>query len=135
MAHVLAIRFVAAVAFAVGLMVWTTDCVAQDRPLPEAERSTIGYDSVADAMAGVRARPGVEFSTENGWTIAVDREAMTVWSFAPDGYPAYPAVVMRRVVQEGEQVSLEMKVLCEAEKAECDDLVRTFAEMNGIRVE
>jgi hypothetical protein len=131
----LATRFIAPFVLAVGLLVSATECIAQDRPLGEAESSTIGYDSVADAMTHLRSKPGVEFSTENGWTIAVDRAALTVWSFAPEQYPAYPAVVMRRVVEREEQVSIEMNVLCEASKADCDELVRTFAAMNGLRVE
>lgn len=117
---------------AVGLLLLATGCSAQNRPLAEASESTIGYETVDAAMAGLRAQQGVVFSTENGWTIATDQSALTIWSFAPEGYPAYPAVVMRQAVQRGQRSTIAMKVLCEASKSECDDLVRTFATMNGL---
>jgi len=120
---------------AVGLLLSATGCLAQNRPLAEASESTIGYETVDDAMAGLRSKPGVVFSIENGWTIATDQSALAIWSFAPKQYPAYPAVVMRQVVPRGQQSTIYMNVLCEASKEECDDLVRTFAAMNGFPVQ
>jgi hypothetical protein len=108
---------------------------AQDRasdPLPEAPESTVGYDTVEAALNALRSKPGVVFTTENGWTIATDEPALTIWSFAPAGHPSYPAVVKRQVIPEGAGSRMEMKVLCEASKDACDDLVRTFARMNGV---
>lgn len=99
-------------------------------PLPETSGS-IGYPSVAKALAGLRARSDVEFSDQNGWTIVVDAKARTIWSFAPSTYPAHPAVVKREVVAApGGRARLKMSVRCEADKQPCDDLVRTFAQMN-----
>ena len=95
----------------------------------------MGYETVAAAMADLRSKPGVVFTTENSWVIATDRPAMTIWSFAPEEYPAYPAVVMRKVVPRGQQSAMVMSVICEASKAECDDLVRTFGAMNLIPVQ
>jgi hypothetical protein len=103
-------------------------------PLPEAAESAIGYETVAAALTGLRSQPGVVFSTENGWLIATDEAAYTIWSFAPQGYPAYPAVVMRKVVAQGAGSVIHMNVLCEASKEDCDDLVRTFADLNGLPV-
>jgi hypothetical protein len=100
-------------------------------PLPEAPGSSIGYPTVAAALEALRARPGVVFTIENGWTIATDEAAYTIWSFARQGYPAYPAVVKRQVVRRGTTIGTEMNVLCEATKAACDDLVRTFAQLTG----
>lgn len=120
---------------AVGLLLVATGCSAQNRPLTEASESTIGYATVDAAMTGLRVKPGVVFSTENGWTIATDESALTIWSFAPEGYPAYPAVVMRQAVPRGQQSTIVMKVLCGASKSECDDLVRTFAAMNGLPIQ
>ena len=101
-------------------------------PLPEVADAGLGYSTVAAAMADLRSRQGVDFTTENGWTIATEETSYTIWSFAPAEYPAYPAVVRRRVVQREGNVGVEMRVLCEASKAACDDLVRTFAQMNGM---
>lgn len=104
-----------------------------NKPLTEAPHSTIGYQSVAVALQGLRTKPGVVFTTENGWLIATDEANYTIWSFAPKGYAAYPAMVKRQVIPLGQSQSrIEMSVLCEASKDACDDLVRTFAEMNGM---
>jgi hypothetical protein len=85
---------------------------------------------VAATLAALRSKPGVSFRTENGWTIAEDRAAMTIWSFAPSGHPAYPSVVKRWVTQENGEANLNMDVHCEATKAPCDALVREFQKLN-----
>lgn len=102
-----------------------------NHPIPEASASTIGYDTVAAALTDLRSRRSVVFTTENGWLIATDDAAYTFWSFAPQSYPAYPAVVKRQVIPRGTGSRVEMNVLCEASKAACDELVRTFERMNG----
>jgi hypothetical protein len=101
-------------------------------PLPEKSDSNIGYETVAAALTGLRSRPGVVFTTENGWLIATEEAVYTIWSFAPQSYPSYPAVVKRQVIPKGTGSLIEMSVLCEASKSACDDLVRTFAQMNGL---
>jgi hypothetical protein len=99
--------------------------------LEEAEDSTIGYESVAAALAGLHAQPGVTFEEQDGWTVAFDDKTHTVWSFPPPNYPAYPAAVKRAVVSKDGGSYIEMNVHCEASKQACDDLVRTFSEMNA----
>jgi len=101
-------------------------------PLPETSHSSVGYDTVAAALVDLRSQPNVVFTTENGWLIATDEAAYTIWSFAPRGYPAFPAVVKRQVVPQATGSIMRMSVLCEASKEACDNLVRTFAEMNGM---
>ena len=100
-------------------------------PLPEALTSSIGYPTVDAALVSIHAKAGVVFTTQGGWTIADDAAAETIWSFSPPGYPAYPAVVKRQIVQQGGAVSIEMSVLCEASKQPCDDLVRSFQQLNA----
>ena len=100
-------------------------------PLPEQPESSIGYPTVAAALAGLHKRTDVRFTTRDGWTVAIDMTSMAIWSFPPRGHPAYPAAVKREAVQEGANASLRMSVLCEAAKAPCDDLVRTFQQMNA----
>lgn len=101
-----------------------------DAPLPEQSNAT-GYPTVAVALADLRSRSGVEISTQQGWTIAEEKASRTVWSFAPSDHPAYPSAVKRQVLQTGDGTSLQMSVLCEATKAPCDALVRSFVDLNA----
>jgi hypothetical protein len=98
--------------------------------LPESIGSDVGYRTVADAMANLRQLKSASFSTVNGWTIVTDESHMTIWSFAPKTDPSYPSVVKRFVTPSGSGSIITMKVLCEAAKAPCDNLVRTFYDMN-----
>lgn len=100
--------------------------------LVEAEKSDIEYASPRLAIEALRKKPGVEIVTEpNGWIIASDQDANSIWSFAPDGDPSYPAMVKRTIVtsMKGE-MSLEMSVSCGASKEACNSLVSRFIEMN-----
>jgi hypothetical protein len=101
-------------------------------PLPEASSSTIGYSSVAGALDDLHKQPGVKFSTQDGWTLAMveGSDTVTLWSFAPPGHPAYPSAVKRQLVNEPGGVSIKMDVHCEASKSACDDLVRSFEQLN-----
>jgi len=92
--------------------------------------SSIGYPSVAAALADLHLKPEVKFSIQNGWTIAEDRSHSSFWSFPPEGDPAYPSAVKRIVVQTGAGISLDMKVLCQSTQAACDKLVADFTAPN-----
>jgi hypothetical protein len=120
------------VALSIAMIASSAAGQATSEPLPEASQSTVGYESVAEALKVLRSESGVVFTTENGWLIATDEAAYTIWSFAPQDYPAYPAVVKRQVVARGSGSSIHMNILCEASKIACDDLVRTFSEMTGM---
>ncbi|MDI6625478.1 MAG: hypothetical protein QME55_12165 [Brevundimonas sp.] len=102
--------------------------------LPEASGPTIEYETVAAAREALRSKGGVGFTIVNGWEVATDEAALTIWSFSPSDYPAYPAVVKRQVVEEGGQVSITMSIHCEASKSACDELARTFARMNDFEL-
>jgi hypothetical protein len=97
----------------------------------EMKSSTIGYPTVAAALADLHSRPEVQFSEARGWTIAEDHAHFMVWSFAPVGDPAYPSAVRRTAMKEGSGVSMQMQVLCESTQSACDKLVRDFQEING----
>jgi hypothetical protein len=86
---------------------------------------------VEAALAGLHSKAGVLFRNENGWTIAEDAAAFTYWSFPPPGNPAYPAAVKRQVIDQDGSVSIQMSVHCEASKQACDDLVRSFEQLNA----
>lgn len=98
---------------------------------PEATGSTVGYPTVGAALAALHAKSSVVFTNVGGWTIADDEAASTIWSFPPPGNAAYPAAVKRKIVEKSGAVSLEMSVICEATKQACDDLVRSFQQLNA----
>lgn len=101
-----------------------------DEGLPEAPRSTIGYESVAKALEALRARRDVSISVQGGWTIVDDTSNKTFWSFSPPSYPAYPAAVKREIKEGKGGIYVAMDIHCEASKAACDQLVVDFQKLN-----
>jgi hypothetical protein len=101
-------------------------------PLPESKTNTIGYPNVAEALKALKAKPGSRATVQNGWTIVEDTSGAspTIWSFTPEGHPAHPSVVKRSLVTKDGRTDIVMSVHCEATKAPCDDLVRSFQAMN-----
>jgi hypothetical protein len=108
----------------------SSDAAALAKPLAEKSASTIGYSSVAKALAGVSSRPGIHRFIQDGWIILEDKAAHTVWSFAPEGSPPFPAAVRRRAVSGNGGTHIEMDVLCQATKEACDDMVAGFKKLN-----
>ena len=99
------------------------------QPLPEVGGSSIGYQSVQQALDALRLKPGVVVEESEGWTIITDKQSEksnSIWSFAPTTHPAYPAAVKRTIFERNGAVQIEMNVLCQAKKAPCDQLVRDF---------
>jgi len=87
----------------------------------------VGYKTVADALAALKLSKDASFSTVQGWTIVTDESHLTVWSFSPKTDSSYPSVVKRMVVTSGSGSAVTLKVLCEARRAACDNLVREFS--------
>ncbi len=100
------------------------------RTSPGSKSSNIGYKTVAEALASLRQMEGVSFSSVRGWTIVTDDAHLTVWSFAPKSDPSYPSVVKRTVISTGSGSRITLDVLCESDKASCDNLVREFSNSN-----
>ena len=71
-----------------------------------------------------------EIRIERGWIVASSKKLRTVWSFPPAGHPAYPSCVKRAVVEGDGSIYVDSSVKCGAEKAECDNLVKDFIELN-----
>jgi hypothetical protein len=96
------------------------------------EPGSIGYRSVADALAALRKDPTAKFSTQAGWVIVDVREGPHngFWSFTPNTHPAYPAVIRRTPTEVGGAIYLTMQVRCEAAKRACDQLVEDFKKLN-----
>lgn len=103
---------------------------APSAPLPEESASTIGYPTVDAALVALHSKAGVVFTNKDGWVIADDAAAQTLWSFPPPDHPAYPSVIKRQVVEQAGSLSINMAVLCRATKKACDDLVRSFEQLN-----
>lgn len=99
-------------------------------PLPEVPGSSVGYPTVAKAFESLSSRPDIRKVIQNGWTVFDDEKAGTIWSFAPQGSPPFPAVVKRQIVTESTGISIKMDVHCESTKTACDDLVVMFEKLN-----
>jgi hypothetical protein len=110
------------------LLVAEATAVAQSA---ETKTSSVGYPSVASALADVRSKNGVRISNQNGWTVIEDGSTMSLWSFTPAGHPAHPAVVRRTVSEKEGAIFVEMAALCEAMKPACDKLVAEFQELTN----
>jgi len=121
--------------FAIWLLAANAGFAQSHSPLDESSSAAgkLGYPTVAAALEGLRSRPGVSITTTkpDGWIIATETNSKAVWSFAPDGHYAYPAVVRRDVKQhDGGEVYIDMVVVCQAAKEPCDRLVREVQELN-----
>lgn len=99
---------------------------------PASADSGIGYTSVSEALAALRAEAGAQVAERGGWTLVTESVGgdHVLWSFTPALHPAHPAVVKRRVFQSEGVVRMEMDVLCEAARARCDQLTLDFRELN-----
>jgi hypothetical protein len=63
----------------------------------------LGYPTVAEALTSLKAKSGVSVSVTkpDGWTIITEpAPVLAVWSFAPEGHYAYPAVVRRAIARD-----------------------------------
>jgi hypothetical protein len=96
------------------------------------EPGSIGYRTVADALAALRKDPTAKFSTQAGWVIVDVREGphYGLWSFTPNTHPAYPAAMRRTPTEVGGAIYLTMQVRCEAAKRVCAQLVEDFKKLN-----
>jgi hypothetical protein len=87
-----------------------------------ARESAIGYASVAEAYDALQAKSGVTFAKNADWTVATDTDG-ALWSFTPSSHPAHPSVGRRRLRQNQDGGwFVETHILCQAEKAACDNL-------------
>ena len=93
-------------------------------------QSDIGYDSPAAAFDDLKNRPGVEISRQPGFIVIAEPGAGALWTFTDTPHPAHPAVVKRQVVVQNGEYFVDMRVLCGASKARCDELVAAFTLLN-----
>jgi hypothetical protein len=87
--------------------------------------------SPGELLETLRDEPGVELIHEDDLYLALAEKARSiVWTFTRPNHPAHPAVVCRRVVQQGDAVGVDMRVVCVGPKAACDRMVADFQELN-----
>jgi len=60
-----------------------------------------------------------------------DKKTWAMWTFTREGLPAHPAVVCRRPVQDGQDITLEMVIGCAGEDKACTQLRQDFGELNA----
>jgi hypothetical protein len=99
-------------------------------PLFSYGQEGVGYPSVAAALEALKARNDVLISVQGGWTIVDDPRDGSLWSFTPPSHPAHPAVVKRNPAQKDGAMFIQMRALCQAEKAACAKLIEEFQELN-----
>lgn len=101
-------------------------CTLSVPAVANAQQPGIEYKSVAAALAALKAKPGVQFTSNDGWTIANDTDG-AIWSFTPAGHYANPSVGRRTLRENQGRFFVETQILCQAQKAACDRLRDDYA--------
>jgi hypothetical protein len=60
-----------------------------------------------------------------------DKSATQMYTFTTKGHPAYPSIVCRKMVKEGEFVVGKMAVVCDGGQDACDRLKNDFNVLNA----
>ncbi|WP_444884645.1 hypothetical protein [Microbulbifer sp. PSTR4-B] len=96
------------------------------------EPSFIGYKTVLEALESLRQDLQASEPDQNGWAIFSTKENgnYVLWSFSPKGHDAYPAAIKRTVLECDGAIYIDIKALCQAEKAACDALIEQFKQLN-----
>ena len=92
-------------------------------------QTRIEYKTVAEARATLLAKPGATSQDESGWLVVNDANVM--WTFAPEGHEASPAVVRRQIVEQDGRLFIHTELMCEGSKEPCDRLHKTFEDLNA----
>lgn len=99
-------------------------------PLME-QTISIEYSSVAEAFVDLETREDVAVVVREGWTLIIEADGYTTWTFTPPDHAANPTVAKRTLYQDQNGWHIAMKVQCEAEQAACDDFIRQFTVINN----
>ena len=87
---------------------------------PSKQATDIPYNSLEEATAALRAKKGVTFKSQSGWTVAEDLDVSTSWLLTPVGHPAYPSIVRRTLVNGPDGAYMDTNIRCFASKETCD---------------
>jgi hypothetical protein len=121
------------IALAAALIAAAAGSAMAQQPQPE-QPAEIGFPSVAAALEGMRAKPGVTVLLQDGWTIINDT-GPTIWSFTPPAHPAHPSAARRALVSKDGQMFVETRIKCEASKPACDKLRDDYAALDKRMIE
>jgi hypothetical protein len=95
-----------------------------------AQQSQIEYATVAQAKSALLAVPGVQTQDQEGWLI-VNEKPGVIWSFAPEGHEAHPAVGKRQLLQRNDgSFVVRTDLMCEAGKDACDRLNASYQALD-----
>ena len=122
-------KFALALAFMFGVIA-SGSALPQSVPQARPAISHIGYSTVAEALAALRADPQVQITIQHGWTIAVNNSTKAIWVFVPKDDPAYPAVSKTTQVSRNGGIYVARDTLCEASKPACEHLVDRFKQLD-----
>jgi hypothetical protein len=106
------------------LIPWSGSVLAQSAG--SAPGAGISYPTVVAALNALKAKPGVKFASNDGWTIADDTDG-SIWSFTPAGHYANPSVGRRTLQERDGKFFVETQILCQAQKTACDRLRNDYA--------
>jgi hypothetical protein len=100
-------------------------------PVLAAERS-IDFPTVDAALDALRKDADAQFETQGGWLVVATQERgnPVLWSFAPEGHPAYPAVVKRTALESKGNGYVQLDTLCGGPPDECERLLEEFRQFN-----
>ena len=101
-------------------------CALASGPVFAQPKLGIPFPTVAAALGALKAKPGVKFESNDGWTIANDTDG-AMWSFTPENHYANPSVGRRALRQQDGRFFVETQILCQASKAACDRLRDDYA--------
>ena len=119
------ISLLATVAFA-------TSAAAQPPASAPSQPGESSYETIAEALAAIRARPGVEAADLGQVTQLTDPNDFTLWSFTKPGHPAHPAMIRRQIGSStaggGLNLSAAVGMRCETEQEKCDAFFAPYLE-------
>lgn len=98
---------------------------------PNMEQTiSIEYGSVAEALIDLKTHEDAAVVVRQGWTMIIEADGYTTWTFTPPDHPANPTVAKRILYQDQDGWHIAMRVHCEADQTACDDFVRQFDAIN-----
>jgi len=87
-----------------------------------------------DLIARYSSKAGLQKVYESDKYVAFSddpKNATVMYTFTTKKNPAYPAAVCRKVVRQGDNLTIAMKVVCDGEQVACASLQNDFNVMNA----
>ena len=103
-----------------GIVALSSGSLWSAEPHLSSDPGPITYLTLEDALKDLHAKAAVTFRNQNGWIVAEDSAAFTVWLITPPGHPAYPSIVRRMIINKSTGAYMDTAVQCLASKETCD---------------